>query len=287
MSWILIFTLCCLACSAVNDLVFKFFARKERSRGMFVMYVGIFSSLLLLFLPDKLGDDWRITLLWGVIGGIFSAVGNILLIESMTSLSAGMCSTIYRLNLALVVPFSVLIFGEELGLKQYLGVAFALAAILAFLPGSTGSGVKQTDRKAALLPLVMIITAAVFRAGLGLSYKYGFMQGASPNGVSLLTMVLWIISGPVYCLWRERGQRWFDIKTVRYGILSGLLVAGIIFFMAQALKFKDANASVVLPIAQMSFLVTFVLSAVFLKEKITVWKIGALLCGVAALILLT
>ena len=53
MSLILIFTLCCLACSAVNDLVFKFFARKERSRGMFVMYVGIFSSLFLLFLPDK------------------------------------------------------------------------------------------------------------------------------------------------------------------------------------------------------------------------------------------
>ena len=284
MSLILIFTLCCLACSAVNDLVFKFFARKERSRGMFVMYVGIFSSLLLLFLPDKLGDDWRITLLWGVIGGIFSAVGNILLIESMTSLSAGMCSTIYRLNLALVVPFSVLIFGEDLCLKQYLGVAFALAAILAFLPGS---GAKGPDRKAALLPLIMIITAAIFRAGLGLSYKYGFMQGASPNGVSLLTMVLWIVSGPVYYVWRERGKiPAFDVKTVRYGLLSGLLVAGIIFFMAQALKFKDANASVVLPIAQMSFLATFVLSAIFLREKVTIWKICALLCGVAALLLL-
>ncbi len=286
MSLILIFTLCCLACSAVNDLVFKFFARKERSRGMFVMYVGIISTLLLLFLPDKMGDNWRITLLCGVIGGLVSAAGNILLIESMSSLSAGICSTVYRLNLALVVPFSVLIFGEELGVKQYLGVAFALAAILAFLPGSTGSGAKGTEKKAAVLPWVMIITAAVFRAGLGLFYKYGFTQGASPNGVSLLTVSLWIVSGLVYGVWRERGFKWFDTKMIRYGILSGFLVAGIIFFMAQALKFKDANASVVLPVAQMSFLATFVLSAIFLKEKVTLWKICALLCGVAALLLL-
>ncbi len=286
MSLILIFTLCCLACSAVNDLVFKFFARKERSRGMFVMYVGIISTLLLLFLPDKMGDNWRITLLCGVLGGLVSAAGNILLLESMSSLSAGICSTVYRLNLALVVPFSVLIFGEELGVKQYLGVAFALAAILAFLPGSTGSGAKGTEKKAAVLPWVMIITAAVFRAGLGLFCKYGFTQGASPNGVSLLTVSLWIVSGLVYGVWRERGFKWFDTKMIRYGILSGFLVAGIIFFMAQALKFKDANASVVLPVAQMSFLATFVLSAIFLKEKVTLWKICALLCGVAALLLL-
>lgn len=287
MSLILLFTLCCLACSAVNDLVFKFFARKERSRGMFVLFVGVFSSLFLLFLPDKFGGDWQLTLFWGVIGGIFSAIGNILLIESMSSLSAGMCSTIYRLNLALVVPFSVLIFGEELHWEQYLGVAFALAAILAFLPGSTGPAKeKSTDKKAVLLPLMTIIIAAVFRAGLGLSYKYGFDQGASPNGVSLLTMLVWILSGPIYYAWRERGKYQLDFKTVKYGAFSGALVAGIIFFMAQALKFKDANASVVLPIAQMSFLATFVLSAIFLKEKVTLWKIIALLCGVAALLLL-
>ena len=250
------------------------------------MFVGIFSALVMLFLPDKLGDDWRLTLFWGVVAGLFSAVGNILLIESMSSLSAGMCSTIYRLNLALVVPFSVLIFGEELCLKQYLGVAFALAAILAFLPGSTGN--QTSGKKAALLPLIMIITASVFRAGLGLSIKYGIVQGASPNGISLLTVILWIVCGPVYYAWREQDKyKLSDWKTVKYGALSGALVAGIVVFMAQALKFKDANASVVLPIAQMSFLLTFVLSAIFLKEKVMVWKICALLCGVTAMILLT
>ena len=249
------------------------------------MFIGIFWTAFLLFLPDKWSGDWQLTLFWGVIGGIFSAVGNILLIESMSWLSAGMCATIYRLNLALVVPFSVLFFGETLCWQQYLGVGLAIAAVLAFLPGSTG-GQGRADSKLALLPLAMIITASVFRAGLGLSYKYGFSQGASPNGVSVLTGVLWIISGPIYYFCREKGRCKPDRKLIGYSALSGLLVSGIVFFMAQALKYKDANASVVLPIAQMSFLVTFLLSVIFLKEKITVFKVCALLCGLAAMILL-
>ena len=101
MALALVFTFCCLGCSALNDLFFKFFARKPRSRGLFVALVGVVGTICTAFLPDKMGDNLSMTLTWGLICGIFSAVGNILLIESMTNLSAGVCSTIYRLNLAL------------------------------------------------------------------------------------------------------------------------------------------------------------------------------------------
>ena len=37
----------------------------------------------------------------------------------------------------------------------------------------------------------------------------------------------------------------------------------------------------------MSFLATFFLGVIFLKEKITIRKVAALLCGVAALLLLS
>ena len=65
----------------------------------------------------------------------------------------------------------------------------------------------------------------------------------------------------------------------------GLFVFGIVFFMAHSVRL--GNASIVLPIMQMSFVVTFVLSAIFLKEKLTVYKFFALLCGAAALLLLS
>lgn len=283
MSLMLFYTFCCLACSSVNDLLFKFFARKERSRGLFVSAVGVTGTILMLMLPDKIGENWKMTLLWGVICGIFSAVGNILLIESMTNLSAGVCSTIYRLNLALVVPCSVFLLGEKLDLAQYCGVFLAIAAVIAFLPFEKGA--KKESRK-LLVPMIMIIVASVFRAGLGLSCKYGPMQGASVNGINVIIEVIWIFSGIVYYLIKERSMK-FDFKVAKYGVISGVLVAGILYFMIKALNVEGANASIVLPIAQMSFLATFILSVIFLKEKITVPKIIAILCGVGAMLLLT
>ena len=67
-------------------------------------------------------------------------------------------------------------------------------------------------------------------------------------------------------------------------MVSGIFVAGITIFMALALK--DGNASVALPIAQMSFPVTFLLSIIVLKESITRWKILGVVLSIAAVLLL-
>lgn len=278
------FAFCCICCSASNDFVFKLFARKPRSRGLFVFTIGSAWSAASLFLPELRGSEWQTTIIWGVISGLFSVIGNLLLIEAMGKQSAGLCSTIYRLNLALVVPGAWILFKEQNSLLQGLGIAAAFAAVLFFLPGSF-SGAKHSDGK---LGLFLVIIAAVMRAGMGLSYKYGFNLGASPNGVNLINGFCWIIGGLFYFLLRERSTfeaGGADKKLAGYGILSGLLVFGIVFFMAHSVRL--GNASIVLPIMQMSFVVTFILSAVFLKEKLTVYKFMALACGAAALILLS
>jgi len=275
---------CCLGFAAFNDLVFKFFARKERSRGIFIFAVGVvLSALLMIFLRDWWGKDWKVTLLWGVVCGLCSVVGNIFLIESMSRLSAGVCSTVYRLNLALVVPLAVIFFDEKLFWYQWLGIALALAAVVAFMP----VGEKRTAGRP--IDYLMLIAAMTLRAGMGIAYKFAFLHGASENGVQIVNGWAWIVCGLVYYLLRERkrfGARAFlDGKMIGYGALSGVMVTGIIFFMARSLAIGDA--SIVLPIQQMSFLATFFLSVAFLKEKITARKVAALVCGVAALLLLS
>jgi len=281
-----ILAFCCLGFAAANDFVFKLFARKARSRGIFVFAVGVlFTAVLSVHFvrEDWLGASWRTTLLWGVICGICSVVGNILLIESMSRLSAGLCSTVYRLNLALVVPFAVVFFGESLFWYQWIGVAMALAAVLAFMPvGEKRVVGRKSD-------YVMVVLAMALRAGMGLAYKYAFLHGASESGVQIVNGWAWIVCGIIYYLLRERREyplrAAFSAKVLGYGGLSGVLVAGIIFFMARSLKL--GSASIVLPIQQMSFLATFFLGVIFLKEQITLRKIAALACGAAALLLLS
>ena len=277
----IIFAFCCLACAACNDFVFKLFTRAERSKGQFVTLVGIFWFFTLISLPVNPESNLQMTLLWGGISGFFSVVSNILLIEAMTRLSAGICSTIFRLNMVLVVLGATLILDEKLTFLQWVGIAFAVVAVLAFLPRK---GVSNAEKKSNMIGFLMVIMAACLRAGMGLSYKYGFLQGADQNGVAVANSIFWILGGLLYASIIERNFKLPDKILLGYGTLSGVLVAGIASFMAASVNL--GNASIVLPIAQMSFIGTLLLSMFFLKEKLDILKITAILSGVMAILLL-
>lgn len=157
--------------------------------------------------------------------------------------------------------------------------AAAALAVLAFLPA--GGDAKKL-RNAGL---ILVLAAAALRSGMGIAYKYGFTQGADRNGIILINSIFWIVCGGFYALFREKAAFRPERKVLRYGLLSGFLLAGIVVFMA--LSLEQGSASVVLPVAQMSFLGTFLLSALLLKEKLSLCKAAALLSGSAAIILLT
>ena len=128
--------------------------------------------------------------------------------------------------------------------------------------------------------LLVMITAAFMRSGMGLSYRYGFLHGADEKYVVVVNSLFWIFGGVVYAFWRERDRQNSDSSELKklfgYGIFSGLLASGIVLTMAQALK--AGSASVVLPIAQMSFLVTGALGICFLHEKLSWGKAAAFIC---------
>ena len=278
----IVFALICLVLTAFNDFVFKLFARKERSKGLFCSIIGIFWMVALSWTLRNCGSiDWKATLFWGSVSGIFSAGGNLLLIEGMARQSAGLCSLIYRLNMVPVVIGAGLFLGEIPSTTQYIGIVLALLAIILFQWGSSGGNATNWALKATLI----VGIASLMRAGMGLSYKYGFTHGANKDVVPFINSLFWIFGGLIYALIRERKTLKFDRKLAGYGALSGLLVAGIVFFMAGSLYY--GKAAVVLPIAQMSFIATFVLGIVFLKEKFSKLHIPALLCGIAAVILLS
>lgn len=279
-----VYAFCCLIFSSLNDFVFKLYARHSRSRGVFVFWVGIFFYFALVWLPTD-NSTLPFTVFWGLFSGFLSVTANILLIEAMGMQSAGLCSTVYRLNLLLVVPGAILLFGEKLSVQQGIGILFALIAIFAFLPKSEEK-IGQTENKKLKLGFFLVVLAAVLRALMGLSYKYAFLNGADKNTVSILNAVMWIIGGGLYSVFWEKKQLFKDMIIVKYGFLSGLMVAAIVFFMAGMLHSKEGDAALLLPLAQMSFLLTFVMGVVFLKEKASAQKVFALICGCIAIILL-
>lgn len=266
-----------LVLTAVNDFVFKLFADKMRSRGGFICIIGVFWFFALLSLPMK-WDNLQATILWGSISGLFSVSANILLIESMARQSVGLCSTMYRLNMVFVVIMAYFMLDESISLMQFIGIVFALAAVIVFLPYDSMKGANGVG-------FIMAFAASVLRAFMGISYKYAFLNGVDKNAIVLVNSFLWIVPGFIYAIVREHQLSWFkDVSVLKYGALSGVLVAGIVFGMAGSLNAGDASR--VLPIAQMSFLATFGLSVAFLKEKCDIRKAVALLFGIIAILLL-
>jgi drug/metabolite transporter (DMT)-like permease len=217
----LIFALSCCLCTAINDLVFRLYARKNRSRGAYVLIIGLVWTIAFsLFLTFNF-NYWRITLLWGIISGIFSVVANILLIEGMSHNDAGICSTIYRLNLIFVAFGAFILLGETVTFMKSLGILFAIAAIIMFSLDTLHGG--HTNK--AKLGFYLVGIAALLRAGMGLSYKYAFMHGADRNSLLVLNGILWIFGGAIYIICREKHlDEKFGQKSWRYGALSGLLI---------------------------------------------------------------
>jgi uncharacterized membrane protein len=275
----LFFALACCLCAAINDLVFRLYARKNRSRGAYILIIGLIWTLTFLLFGNFNLASWQATLFWGIISGLFSVLANIFLIEGMSHNEAGICSTIYRLNLVAVAFGAFMLLGETVTFMKLLGLAFALVAIFMFFLDSPHGG--HTNK--AKLGLYLVGIAALLRAGMGLSYKYALMQGVDRNSLLVINGILWIIGGAVYFIYRERhlGEK-FGKKNWRYGAVSGLLICGIVFFMALALQHGDA--AVVLPLAQMSFIATCGLGILFLKEKLSLKKTIGILAGILCIL---
>lgn len=179
----IVFAVCCLICSAGNDFIFKLFARRRRSRGVFAGLIGIVWFAVLCMMPQEWADG-RATVWWGILSGFFSITANLLLIEAMGLQSAGICATIYRFNLLPVVFGAWILLGEKIGLLQGIGIAVAVIAVLCFLPSSEKT--VRRRMRLARLGTGLVMMAALLRGAMGIAYKYAFLNGADRNGILLI-----------------------------------------------------------------------------------------------------
>lgn len=277
----IVFAFLSLFSAACNDFLFSRVSRKGLPRGQFFVVVGIIWTLSFAFLPW--GDECSAsaTWFWGCFSGLLSLVSNILLIESMRKADASLCSTLFRMNLLVVVLWATIFLKESLSLPQWIGVALAVGAILSYLPSRQAGQSSST----AHLGFILALLACLLRGGMSLTYKYGFAAGAARNGILAIDGTFWIVGGFLYSLWRDRPFQRPGWRPLCLAVLSGALVVGITFFMAAALQL--GQASIVMPIANMSFIGTLLLSLLARQEKLTVKKAFAALCGAGAIILLT
>ncbi len=277
------FALVSLLFAGINDVVFKRYARKERSRGMFVVGIGIVWGTLQLLALAMQGQHLSATLPtlgFGVAAGVMVTLSNLLLLESLAHLDVSLGSTIYRLNTVGVVILAFVFLGESMNFVKLLGIGFGVIAALYLYRDRPA----QIEVHVLSLFFWVAVSASLLRAGFGVTFKAGLSQGAHAPTMMLIGAASWIIGGFCYARLRERRVR-ITRKKLGYSAVSGVLVFLIVNSLILALE--RGEASVVVPIANLGFIIALALSVAMRMERFTINKIIATICAALSIFLLS
>jgi len=167
------FAILSLIFGGLNEIVFKRYSARERSRGMMISGVGLVWCLLLILDVNIRGDLILFnqpTWFYGLVAGICVAIANILLLESLRHMEVSLGSTIYRLNTIAVVILSVIFLNETLSVFKLAGVGCGIVAVLLLYHHHQHA----TGKNAALKTgLILVIVGALLRAIYGVVTKAG------------------------------------------------------------------------------------------------------------------
>jgi len=277
------FALLSLLFAGINDVVFKRYSRKVRSKGMYIFGIGIVWTALQVITFKVQGTTFSFnqnTLLFGLAAGVFLTISNILLIESLTHIDVSLGSTIYRLNTIGVIALSILFLREPMSLLKSLGIVAGIIGVSLLYQKQSSS----PHNAVFTVSFAVVVVASLARAAYGVIAKAGISQNADPNAMLLLFSSSWIIGGPCYAGLREKRFR-LTAKKVLYSLLSGILVFLIVSFLMLAIE--HGEASIAIPVANLSFVIALFLSIVLKMETLTPRKLCAMGCALVSIVLLS
>ena len=282
MTYAIFFALVSLAAAGCLDVTFRRFSLKERSRGMYVFgcgFVWLVLQLAYLTITDTQIRLDEVTILYGLLTGAFLVLANILLIESLTGLDVSLGSMIYRLNTIGVVAISFMLLAEDVGGFKLLGIGIGVAAVLILYRRSDG----EDTVPIAVRFFVMAVAASAFRAIYGVVSKIALEQGAAAEGLLVIAAISWIVGGFAYAALREKRVR-ITGKKAAYAVVSGTLAFAVVNALIEALK--NGEASVVVPIANLSFAIAMLLSVFLGMEQLSSRKYIAIGCAALSVFLM-
>lgn len=277
------FALLSMLFAGINDVIFKKYAVKNRSRGMYVLGVGfIWAILQILYasFSDVPFSFDNLTIQYGLLAGAILAAANISLIEGLTHIDVSLGSTVYRLNTIGVVILSFTFLSEGIGFIKLTGITLGVISVLLLYKSNSS----KTTKRSTPLFFWLVIFASLLRAAYGVISKIALLASADKNTIILLAAICWIIGGAIYAIYVEK-RFIMTPKKVLYSVVSGTLVFCIVNFLILGLKV--GQASIVVPIANMSFIIALLISVLMGAEKMDCKKIIATALAIGSIISLS
>jgi drug/metabolite transporter (DMT)-like permease len=273
-----------LVLMGVQRFLYKVSAEKECSTAWttfsFMATVTVLSAVFFFSFKESVSDPSMLILTAGINSASF-VLGTITHIEALKHVPSSVVYPIIRLNMVVVVLFSILFLHDHVSPHQVLGILMAIAVIVILTKdaeeekGSLGSA-----RKGLFLVFVSLIAGSVAsissKFAAVYSNKLGFMTLSYFLG-ALFSAALIRRSGKE----RSGGSR---KDAVRIGVLMGLInFAGFYTFLA---ALSVGPLSIIVSITGMHFVIAVLLSVIVYKEKLRGMRIIGMALAIVSILFL-
>jgi uncharacterized membrane protein len=216
---------------------------------------------------------------WGAAAGLCVFVGLYNFTRSLRDGAVSVNAPIFRLSFTITAALAVVVLGEPLGAFKIAGWALALLAVWLLLGGGEAGGHASVSR-ASLLRVLL----ATFALGIAnFCYKLGVMHGATPATMVVAQAAVFF---PLATVFGYLAERKFDppAATWPYAACAALLLG--FAFMLMAMSLVRGEASVLVPVTQMGFVITAAAGILLLGEPTTARRVAGLAAAVGALVCL-
>ena len=275
MGVVVILSLCSAVAYGLSDFLGGLFARRASAWAVAAASQGTAAILTVLLVISHLGEPAVQSLLWGIVGGLGSGAGNVLIYRGLAQGRMAVVAPISAIAAAALPALVGFATGERPALAQVIGIVIALPAI--WLVSGGGAGVGHVNRGDAIAGLL---------AGLGFGVQFSAL-GQVPAGAGLTPLALSQIvsvTSIVVCA-AAISEPWLPRDRFgRLGAVAGVL-AGIATICFQ-LAVQSGMLTIASVLASLYPAITVLLAALVLREPIQRTQAIGLVLGLAAVALI-
>lgn len=160
------------------------------------------------------------------------------------------------------------------------GIVLGIIAVLLMYGGN---GTSNYSGKTALY-FWLVVFASLFRALYGVVSKAGLTANAEPQSIFIIVALCWVVGGGIYAKYIEK-KFIITKKKILYSLSSGFLVFCIVNSLILGLEYEQA--SIVIPIANMSFVIALFVSLALKIEDLNFKKLIAACLAIFSILLLS
>ena len=274
-----VYAFAAMVCYGVSDFIYKQAAAAGIRADHFLMaQAWCFCPLVILYalathtlVPDPAA-------LWGSLAGAFIFIGFYYFIRSLAAGSVSTNASIFRLNFIVSACLVIALLGEPLTPGKVVGLALALLATWLLVGAGADADRAHDDARRRSLAQVLVATLAFGASNF--FHTVGLRHGAVPETLAVAQAVLFMPLATLVVYFADRKLLPLPV-TFKYPAAAAIALFGATIFLLHGVA--GGQASVLVPIAQMGFIVAALLGIFVLRERITVRKAIGLAAALAAL----